>query len=213
HLPQLKILHLNNNPIRNIHKNAFCSLEKLERLYIHIQYIFISPLSNCILLYKPTLQIQQHTHTRPQCDCSLLQIIEYLKQNNLNNDEHIKKYLKHGCTVTNETMKYVKTHHQQIQKSTMPIPIALLEKNLYCNDEQDKCGTPCQHTPKILILDSLSTETNDHHSSQRTHSPRNHSQHIIQQQNISGKSYANKLNVNKNIKDILIIATIVILLK
>ncbi|CAF1533799.1 unnamed protein product [Didymodactylos carnosus] len=206
HLTQLKILHLNNNPIKYIHKNAFCSLNKLERLYIHIKHKFISPLSNCILLYKPTLQIEQQIHTRPQCDCSLLQLIEYLKQN----DEYIKKYLKHGCTITNETMKYVKTYQQQqyLQRLTTPVPIALLEKYLYCNDEQDKCGTPCQYS-----LKKLTTMVDNYHPLHHTHSPKNHSQHLTQhRENIAGKSYAIRLNLNKNILNILYIAAIITIL-
>lgn len=81
HLPQLRQLTLTNNPLKMIDRRAFCSLEHLQRLAIHIKHQTISPLNNCLLLDYPHLQIVQDPQTKLQCDCQLISIFKEKREN------------------------------------------------------------------------------------------------------------------------------------
>ncbi|CAF3083277.1 unnamed protein product, partial [Rotaria sp. Silwood2] len=69
YVPKLRHLTLTNNPLNSIDKNAFCGIENLQRLSIHIKHTQISPLDNCLLMNYPNLQIIQDNQIKFECNC------------------------------------------------------------------------------------------------------------------------------------------------
>jgi hypothetical protein len=103
HVPKLRQLTLTANPLNSIDKNAFCGIENLQRLSIHIKHTQISPLDNCILLNYPNLQINQDSQTKFQCNCELMNIF-HLKRQQSNDINRIFK-VNQICLLKNDTNK------------------------------------------------------------------------------------------------------------
>ena len=142
HLPKLRILTLTDNPLQYIDKNAFCGIEKFERLYINIRKSNqISPLDNCILLSHPNLDIIQDSQTKLQCNCRLLNVF----QMKLGRTTQINRLFEpnHACIVTNDTLLQLNYYSQLTNYINLPIGIYELKEHLNCSSN-DPCDHLCQ---------------------------------------------------------------------
>lgn len=149
HVPKLRQLTLSGNPLNFIEQNAFCGIENLQRLSIHIKHTQLSPLDNCILINYPHLQIIQDSQTKLQCNCQLMNIFN-LKRQQINEINRIFK-LNQVCLFKNDTLK------QQ--------PIQLYELENYINCSSDN---QCTHLCQERKVKSAEIQVNSKYSSLST---------------------------------------------
>jgi hypothetical protein len=155
-VPKLRQLTLSGNPLNSIEKNAFCGIENLQRLSIHIKHTQLSPLDNCILLNYPQLQIIQDSQTKLQCNCQLMNIFD-LKRQQTNEINRIFK-LNQVCMFKNETFKQQTIQLYELENyfncSTFT------QCNRSCQERKVKAGTMISSSSHIQVnpkYSSLST--------------------------------------------------------
>jgi hypothetical protein len=142
YLPKLRTLTLNGNPLMSIDSNAFCGIEKFERLYINIQKNHqFSPIDNCLLLDYADIDIKQDSQMKLQCNCRLVQIFQMKREQK----QRINRLLKPNdvCLVTNETLLETRDSQQLSNHLHLPIYIYELEKFLNCSTNH-WCSRACQ---------------------------------------------------------------------
>lgn len=140
HVPKLRQLILTGNPLNSIDQHAFCGIEHLQRLSIHIKHRSISPLNECLLLDYPQLQIIQDSQTKFQCNCQLVHVARLKRQQSKEINRLLK--LNDVCLATN----------QQV------VNLYELEKTLNCS-ATEHCRPACQERKVKSSQTKLSPST------------------------------------------------------
>ena len=140
HVPKLRQLILTGNPLNSIDQHAFCGIEHLQRLSIHIKHRSISPLHECLLLDYPQLHIIQDSQTKFQCNCQLLHLFRLKRQPG----KEINSLLKSNdvCLANN----------QQV------VNLYELEKTLNCS-ASEYCRPACQERRVKSLQTNLSSNS------------------------------------------------------
>jgi hypothetical protein len=163
HVPKLRTLTLNGNPLKSIDRNAFCGIENLQHLYVNIQkHSQTSPINNCLLLDSPQLDIKQDSQSKLQCNCHLVHLFQLKREQK----QDLNRLLKPNdvCLVSNQTLLESKNLQQLSNHLHQPIYTYELENYLNCSSNEQQCQRACQQRRvKVLTtlantLSSLSTE-------------------------------------------------------
>lgn len=136
HVPKLRQLTLSGNPLNAVDKNAFCGVEHLQRLSIHIKHTQISPLDTCLLSAYPQLQISQDSQTKFACDCQLRELFHLKRQQGEKGINRIFK-INQVCLLRNESSTAVQLYE--------------LDNHLNCSTSANPCARPCQER-KVRVL-------------------------------------------------------------
>jgi hypothetical protein len=143
HVPRLRQLTLTDNPLNSIDRQAFCGVEHLQRLSIHIKHRLLSPLNNCLLSDYPHLQIHQDSQTKLQCNCQLLSLLK----------------MKHSQT--HEINRLVKMNDVCFIDDQQTIDLYELQTKLNCSNAEQCSTNKCDKMTfqvKSLETDRLSNQ-------------------------------------------------------
>ncbi|CAF1224695.1 unnamed protein product [Adineta steineri] len=161
YVPKLRQLTLSGNPLNSIDKNAFCGIENLQRLSIHIKHTQISPLDNCLLINYPQLQIIQDSQIKLQCNCQLMNVFQLKRQQINANINRIFK-LNQMCLFKNDTSSYkqqdVGIHLYELENYLNCSNINLCNNDHLCQERKIKIlKTEILSPPPIQVNPKLSS--------------------------------------------------------